>query len=49
MNNLYKMEKIKFYTQPSLDSDPELKVVIDNSGNLGIGELNPSKKLKILS
>ena len=39
------MEKINFYTQSSLDETPELRMVIDVSGNVGIGESNPTKAL----
>ena len=42
------MEKIKFYTKSSISSTPELKMVIDVSGNVGIGESNPTKKLEVV-
>src|SRR6056300_716416 len=41
------MEKINFYTQSSLDKTPELRMVIDVSGNVGIGEFNPTKALEV--
>ena len=41
------MEKINFYTQSSLDETPELRMVIDVSGNVGIGESNPTKALEV--
>ena len=41
------MEKINFYTQSSLDETPELRMVIDVSGNVGIGESNPTKTLEV--
>ena len=42
------MEKIKFYTKSSISSTPELKMVIDVSGNVGIGESNPTKALEVV-
>lgn len=42
------MEKIKFYTKPTISSTPELKMVIDVSGNVGIGESNPTKTLEVV-
>jgi len=42
------MEKIKFYTKPTISSTPELKMVIDVSGNVGIGESNPTKALEVV-
>ena len=42
------MEKIKFYTKSSISSTPELKMVIDVSGNVGIGESNPTKSLEVV-
>ena len=41
------MEKINFYTQSSLNDTPELRMVIDVSGNVGIGESNPTKALEV--
>ena len=41
------MEKINFYTQSSLNDTPELRMVIDVSGNVGIGEFNPTKALEV--
>jgi esterase/lipase superfamily enzyme len=41
------MEKINFYTQYSLNDTPELRMVIDVSGNVGIGESNPTKALEV--
>ena len=41
------MEKINFYTQSSLDETPELRMVIDVSGNVGIGESKPTKSLEV--
>jgi len=42
------MEKINFYTQSSLNDTPELRMVIDVSGNVGIGESNPTKTLEVV-
>ena len=42
------MEKINFYTQSSLNQTPELRMVIDVSGNVGIGESNPTKSLEVV-
>lgn len=42
------MEKIKFYTKSTISSTPELKMVIDVSGNVGIGESNPTKTLEVV-
>ena len=42
------MEKIKFYTKPTISSTPELKMVIDVNGNVGIGESNPTKTLEVV-
>ena len=42
------MEKINFYTQSSLNDTPELRMVINVSGNVGIGESNPTKTLEVV-
>ena len=42
------MEKIKFYTKPTISSTPELKMVIDVNGNVGIGESNPTTTLEVV-